>query len=135
MSAPTVRLSLDGSARRFAPGDTVTGSVIVTCPEDWTVATAEVMLFWRTEGKGDQDTGVAGTLELAKPGATAGRALQGTFAFTLPQMPWTYHGRALKIHWVVGAYARPRMGKEVADEVAIVAHPQWREMPDPAPGA
>ena len=133
MSAPTVNLSLDGSRRRFAPGETVSGSIMVTCVEDWIVASAEVMLFWRTEGRGDQDTGVAATMVLAPPGATAGRALQGAFSFILPDMPWTYHGTALKIHWVVGAYARPRMGKEVSGEQEIILHPRWEEMPDPDP--
>lgn len=113
-----ISLSLDRPEARYAPGDTIVGTARFNRRAgDWTADYADVALFWRTEGKGDRDEGIVAVANgVRKKGERAAGAFDVKFRFTVPEMPWTYHGRTLKIHWKLGAYAR---GPEVDAGVEI----------------
>ena len=102
----TFGLAIQGGETVFRPGEEVAGGVA------WTLDDAPrrvvVRLFWRTEGKGTTDTGVADELVIDEPG-TMGRQ---EFAFTLPEGPYSFSGRLISLIWGVEALA------EGTDEVA-----------------
>ena len=128
-----LRLTLDEPSGGFAPRDRIAGSVEVNADGPWECDRAEVVLFWRTEGRGDEDHGVAEVLELAPPKQSAQPSIRRSFLFTAPVFPWTYHGRAIKIHWVLGVYVKEKRQPEEHEEVALVIHPRHASFAAKAP--
>lgn len=98
----TVEINLRDTEGRFRPQGRVEGSVswgLGSGPE-W----LEVRLVWHTEGKGTSVVNVVGRVPLTD--ARVGN--QRTFSFTLPEMPYTYHGRILSILWSIDVFGPAR---------------------------
>ena len=123
MEGLTLSIRLDGGERRYTPGAFVGGGVVVRHFEAWQCKYMDVTLGWRTEGRGDEDCQAAVGVRLAGGGEEMSPQNERKFRLKVPQMPWTYHGVLIKIHWVVGVYARGIRGKEVSEEIPIVIHP------------
>jgi len=95
MTATIVLRKPDG---RFEPRERVDGSA------SWSLEHApawlEVRLAWHTEGKGTKEVVVIGLERLRGVSAQD----QRTFGLTLPEMPYTYHGRIVSILWSVAVF-------------------------------
>jgi len=119
-----IGLSVDGNAPlRFRPRDTVAGVATINCVNPVEPEYAELMLFWRTEGRGDEDHEVVAIERLVPTGARLGAGREERrFSFQLPDMPWTHHGRLLKLNWTVGLYVKSPGLDELFVEVPFVLH-------------
>jgi hypothetical protein len=88
-----LRIDLAESRTGFRPGETVEGTA------SWSLAeppdSAELRLFWWTEGRGDQDVGVVETAPFSFPAAQERRS----FRLTLPEGPWSFHGKLISLQW------------------------------------
>ena len=77
----------------FSPGETIGGAV------SWEVEApprkAELNLIWSTRGKGTGDIGIAQTVPFPQPQARDTRS----FAFHLPQAPYTFSGQLISLIW------------------------------------
>lgn len=124
MTTLVASVRIDDARRAFAPGETVSGSATLSADAAWKCDYAEVALVWHTEGKGDADRQAVAVESLATKGETTSPSLTRPFVFRMPQLPWTYHGRALKIHWTIGVYAKPAGEAEASAEVPIEIHPR-----------
>lgn len=98
----------------FRPCETVRGTFSWSLPDR--PAELELRLFWYTEGKGTQDVTIVKTRRIESP-PMAGRE---TFAFELPQGPYTMHGKLISILWALELVAGRT--KEVA-RTALVLSP------------
>ena len=123
MSSVTVSLALKNKTGVYAPGATVDGSITIHSPEgSWTASHADVLLFWRTEGRGDTDEGIAAGINLAEQNAQMPASFTRDFSLTVPQLPWTYHGKLIKIHWMIGVYLKGKPGVDHEQEIGITIH-------------
>jgi hypothetical protein len=114
-----LEIRIDEERASFAPGETVRGSV------SWTLAEApdavELRLLWYTEGRGDQDVGVARSLRIEAPASVGSSA----FELETPAGPYSCSGRLLSIRWALEAVASP--GKYTVRSELVVA-PDGREV-------
>ena len=96
-----LEVEIDGGRDAFSPGESVKGTV------QWMLDDApdaiEVRLLWYTEGRGDQDVGLARTLRIEAPSA------MGSSPFELESAsgPYSWSGRLISIRWAVEAVAKP----------------------------
>ena len=103
----------------FAPGDVVEGTASWRLGEP--PRRLEVRLFWYTQGKGDQDVGVADSMLVAVPAAEGRR----DFRLRLPAGPYSLSGKLISLLWAVELVAEPG---ERAARVEIVVSPTGREV-------
>jgi hypothetical protein len=98
----TVAIILRDPEGRFRPQSRIEGSVSwgLGSTSDW----LEVRLVWHTEGKGTREVMVVGRVPLMD--VRVGN--QRTFSFTLPDMPYTYHGQILSILWSIDVFGPAR---------------------------
>ncbi|MCW3059200.1 MAG: hypothetical protein JWQ02_1021 [Capsulimonas sp.] len=85
----------------FRAGQVVRGLVTVTPNADVECRHLWVTLQWRTEGRGERETGVAQKEDIFQGRLTHGTPVQIPFQFTLPQSPWSYSGKYVSIVWEV----------------------------------
>jgi hypothetical protein len=85
----------------FYPGDTMTGTVSWNLDEPPRVV--ELRLFWRTEGKGDQDLEIAGVVRYENPSQRDEEA----FEFALPDGPCSFSGKLISLIWALELVALP----------------------------
>jgi len=86
-------------------------------------------LVWHTEGKGTREVMVVGRVPLTDVRV----ANQRTFSFTLPAMPYTYHGRILSIMWSVDLFGPSRRLLQREEQLAtqpIVVSPTLQPFGD-----
>jgi hypothetical protein len=99
MTAAIMLRSHDG---RFEPRWRVDGSA------SWSLSQApawlEIRLAWHTEGKGTKEVLVVARERFRAVSAQD----QRTFALSLPEMPYTYHGRIVSILWSVDVFGPSR---------------------------
>lgn len=88
-------------ANAFLPRETVEGTA--SWRLDRAAETAELRLFWYTEGKGDQDVGVVSVVPFANPGLQDQRA----FRFTLPDGPFSFSGKLISLAWALELVVEP----------------------------
>lgn len=95
------RLEIAEGRRVFAPGDTLEGTASwhLDAPPEW----VEVRVYWRTEGKGDQDVDVVARERWEAPGADA----RHPFRFRLPDGPYSFSGHLITLYWGVELVAEP----------------------------
>lgn len=102
----------EGCAR---PGQPLRGGLRLNVPEPLPVQRLEASVVWYTEGRGDKDEGVAWHQTLAE-----NEELDSQRAFPLeipmPDSPWTYDGKLIKIRWVVRVRVKPQGESETAGE-------------------
>ncbi len=117
----------------FAAGETISGVVSWHGSQD--VRTAEVRLFWQTQGKGSNDVGVAAVETLDLPGPSG----QREFSFVAPPAPPSFSGQLISLVWGVELVLDP--GGSASQNIVIAPggkeillnHPEWLEMDDPSP--
>jgi hypothetical protein len=106
-------ITLDEGRTAYRPGDRVRGTV------SWMVEgepeSVAVHLLWYTEGKGDQEIGIAATAEL--PPATEGSA---EIDLAVPIGPWSFSGKLVSLLWAVELAVEPGIA---ATREAIVVGP------------
>lgn len=118
-----ISIRIEEGRTEFRPGEVIEGQVNIRAGAPWTAQYAQVLLAWRTEGKGDEDSATAAGMNLYEPGASIPPNDEKNFRFTVPAMPWTYRGNFLKIHWTIVAIVDPKPGKEIVESIDIIVHP------------
>lgn len=104
------RLEIAGGRRVFAPGDELEGRASWHLEEEpeW----VEVRLYWRTEGKGDQDVDVVAEERWETPGRDSG---DRPFRFELPAGPYSFSGTLITLYWGVELVAEPGGALDTVD--------------------
>ena len=97
----TLSVELEDGKLAFAPGQEVRGRASWTLDAD--PESVEVHLFWRTEGKGTQDTEIADTVLFQNPG----RQDKRDFRLKIPDGPYSFAGKLIAILWSVEVVAEP----------------------------
>ena len=117
-------LAIELKQKNVTPGGRLEGNISLILPAGTGIASADLIVFWRTEGRGTTDEAIALSEALPWNGLPAGGQIEHSFSVRVPQIPWTYHGRLIKIHWYVGVYVKPLRGREVGRDVEFVLHPK-----------
>jgi hypothetical protein len=121
-----LEIHLDSGGVCFAPGDALRGTL--QWMGDRAPEAVELRLLWYTEGRGDQDVGVARTLRIEAPAAVGSSA----FELEAPSGPYSCSGRLVSIRWALEAVAKP--GEETARTELVLA-PGGREVQLGSPAA
>ncbi|NWK55108.1 hypothetical protein HW115_05770 [Verrucomicrobiaceae bacterium N1E253] len=98
------QIQVDYNHTAFTPGDTISGKLQWTPTSD--AKTVGFRLFWYTSGKGTQDIEVIEELEWP---ANQG---EGSFAFTLPNSPYSFSGTLVSLIWALEAVLLPDQESE-----------------------
>lgn len=94
-------VEIQNGANSFLPGETVEGTV--SWQLDRPAVTAELRLFWYTQGKGDQDVGVVSTVSFGNPELQDRRP----FRVTLPDGPFSFSGKLISLAWALELVMEP----------------------------
>jgi hypothetical protein len=94
-------IEIQNGANAFLPGETVEGTV--SWQLDRPAETAELRLFWYTQGKGDQDVGVVSTVPFANPELQERRV----FRVSLPDGPFSFSGKLISLLWALELVVEP----------------------------
>ena len=94
-----LKIHVESGRDAFHPGESIRGTLewVGERPPD----SVELRLLWYTEGRGDQDVGVARTLRIETPGSVGSQG----FHWEAPAGPWSCSGRLLSIRWALEASA------------------------------
>ena len=115
----TIQVEMRDGANAFLPGEVVEGTV------SWQLRipakTAELRLFWYTEGKGDQDLRVVETVTFANPERQDRRG----FSVRLPEGPFSFSGTLISLLWALEVVLDP--GSR-ADRLNLTVSPTRREI-------
>ncbi len=114
------RLGLRGGRRSFRPGESVEG--VAAWSLDAAPRSAEVRLFWFTEGKGTTDVGVIHTETFSAMHAQDARP----FRFDLPEGPLSIDGRLVSVKWAIEFIADT--GSETVLRWDLVVSPTGRPL-------
>ena len=63
----------------------------------------ELRIFWRTQGKGDEDVGIAETIVFQAPG----REDKREFRLRAPEGPYSFSGKLVSLLWAIEVVAEP----------------------------
>ena len=96
-----LNIDITDQKTEFRPGEQITGTLRWNLPEN--PESVELSLFWRTEGKGTQDSQLIERKKFESPGALG----QKDFAFKIPSQPYSFSGRLISIIWALEATAYP----------------------------
>jgi hypothetical protein len=121
MNGPLVRIRFDGNGRMYRPGETFSGEYRIESVSPDEVRAIEVSVLWYTEGKGDQDSRLVSTVELANPGENEVRP----FNIRLPEGPFSFSGKLISLVWALEAVAAPGSG---ARRLEITVSPTGKEI-------
>ncbi len=114
-----LEIRVDGGRTAFAPGETLRGTI------SWAGEVApeavELRLLWYTQGRGDQDVGVARTLRIGSTGPVG----SSSFELEAPSGPYSCSGRLVSIGWALEAVTKP--GRDTARTDLVLA-PGGREV-------
>ena len=108
----------------FARGQSIEGEVVIYAQESWEARYCQVLLGWSTTGRGEEDSRTIETIDLYQKGEAVPKEARKRFAFRAPELPWSYSGNLIKIHWFVGVYARHGLSAEVNNEAPLEIHPR-----------
>jgi hypothetical protein len=114
-----LKLALRENRTAFAPGDAMSGAA--GWKLDRAPQSAEIRLFWRTEGKGSQDVTVVETIKFEAPSQEEARP----FEFTAPESPYSFSGQLISLIWSLELVLKP--GKE-STRLDLVISPSRREI-------
>lgn len=123
MSEKVLAIEIEKPGRAFQPGETIRGRAKVGAPATWKAEYLELAIFWRTEGRGTEDTASVFQEKLHMESVLIPPDFEHRFSAPLPDMPWTYHGKLIKIHWAVGLYAKEVRNVEEFVEETFLLHP------------
>jgi hypothetical protein len=101
----------------YAPGEELIGSV--GWDMDDAPRSAELRLYWHTEGRGDRDSAVVQTVRFDAPQAQD----QRDFRLTLPPGPYSFSGKLVSLLWALELI----VGRETR-QVELVLSPLGREV-------
>lgn len=90
-----LELRLNQDPTTLVPGQVIDGTAGWRL--DDTPRSAELRLFWYTEGRGTCDVGLVEVLRLPVNQAS----LTGTFRFTLPAAPYSFQGQLVALKWAI----------------------------------
>jgi hypothetical protein len=114
-----LEISTQGGRLAFHPGEELRGTA------SWSLEApptrVELRLFWRTEGKGSQDVGVAETIAFDGAGAEERRELR----LRLPSSPYSFSGKLISLIWALELVAEPGADASRQD---ITLSPTGREL-------
>jgi len=79
----------------FLPGEEIAGEV--SWQGDAAPRSAELRLFWHTQGKGTRDVEVIETISFASPA----RQDRRDFRFALPESPYSFSGKLISLVWAL----------------------------------
>ncbi len=113
-----LRIDLAEGRTAFRPGETVAGEAAWRL--DRAPASAELRLFWHTQGKGDPDQEVVEMVRFDAPRAEDRR----DFALRLPAGPWSFSGKLVSLLWSLELVVEG----EGATRIEIVLSPTGREL-------
>ena len=111
---------------RFEPGEVIQGYIQVTPEEDLDCRHLYARLRWQTEGRGDQDEGVAVEQDLFQGKLPAGVPRTFSFHLAAPNEPWSYAGRYVSIVWAVEAAVDLPWARDPTERVPFILAPAWR---------
>jgi len=118
MSTPSVRLTLDEASGHYQPGQRLTGRFMVDGSKPWAVRASELSVMWYTAGQGEEDFSVHYFDRLVdEPGLPLDLRVPRRFATVLPQSPWSYDGRIVKVCWCVRLRLTLPQGNDSLTEV------------------
>lgn len=89
-----VTITIDEGKRAYQPGEIISGKLTWQLPEP--ADSAELRLFWFTQGKGDEDVEIVERMQ-AQP-AQRGEL---SFRFTLPGSPYSFSGKLISLTWAI----------------------------------
>ncbi len=103
MNQESLTIELDRDV--FEPGETITGRYRLAEPSQ-NSCVVKLSVFWRSEGKGDEDRAVEfeETRTIARGEVTD--ASSGEFSLVMPSSPLSYDGVLIKIIWFVQVRGR-----------------------------
>ena len=108
-----LQLDLHDDQRAFRPGEPVEGVI------SWTMngrpKSAEVVLFWFTEGKGTRDTRIVDRMRIESPAPDDSHI----FSLRLSDQPYSFSGTLISLQWAVEAILEP--GHHVQRRVLTVS--------------
>ncbi|HYO74141.1 MAG TPA: hypothetical protein VEU33_49525 [Archangium sp.] len=107
MAKCELQLTLDKSDRTYAPGEFITGSIVVKVLEQCRCKQLTLRWRWWTRSWGDSDRGPDEHLLTLNEGEEwiAGQELHYTFRLEAPSEPLTYHGHLVSVDWRLRAEA------------------------------
>jgi hypothetical protein len=114
-----LEISTEGGRLAFHPGEELRGTASWSL--DAPPTRVELRLFWRTEGKGSQDVGVAETLSF--DGAAPEERRE--FRLRLPPGPYSFSGKLISLIWALELVAEPGADASCQD---ITVSPTGREI-------
>lgn len=91
----SLEIQLENGSSTFRPGEEISGKV--TWVLDNPAFALELSLFWRTEGKGTQDIGIAETVRFENPGTFGTQE----FSIAAPAGPYSFSGKLISILWAL----------------------------------
>lgn len=115
VEATSVEILIDDEDLIVLPGQHLRGGFRVTSADPVYVKKAEISVLWYTEGKGDEDMGVV-FLDSVAEGQQLDAQQAFPFDVTVPDHPWSYDGKIVKIRWAVRVRLFPEHGSEIAAE-------------------
>ena len=121
----TLTIELEDGKLAYAPGEEIRGRASWALDGD--PESVEVHLFWRTEGKGTQDTEIADTVAFQAPG----RQDKRDFKLEIPHGPYSFAGKLIAILWSVEVVAEP--GSEAGRQDIVVSPTGKPVTPAPLP--
>ncbi len=113
-------------AVRFAPGETVAGTVHVLTDQSVKCRHLHVRLGWHTEGRGGRDAKTVAEVDLYQGQIEPNMPLSRPFQLELPESPWSYAGHYVSILWDVTAQIDVPWARDVTASVPIVLAPAPR---------
>ena len=96
-----LRIRLAGDSRTFRPGEEIAGTASWSLEKD--PESVELRLFWRTEGKGTQDTEVAEAVPFEQPL----REDRRDFRVRAPASPYSFSGTLVSLVWALEVVTEP----------------------------
>ncbi|HXO22144.1 MAG TPA: hypothetical protein VOA87_19675 [Thermoanaerobaculia bacterium] len=108
-----VQVELRDGRLAYHPGDDIEGTA--RWQLDRPPKSAELRLFWFTEGRGDRDLEVIETLRFDAPAADDHR----DFQLHLPAGPYSFAGKLIRLRWAIEVEVEP--GSRVARTDLTVA--------------
>lgn len=125
---PNIRLELAATEHRS--GDELTGAFVIAGGPPPDTRSIELSVLWHTSGKGTEDMGVVHFQSWTQDDGTLG-AMPNPFAFAvkLPETPWSYDGKLIKIHWLTRIrlrYGPAGATKELVQDAPFTLAPRNR---------